>query len=315
MIGPTALCPQGIELALFDLDDTILIDGANLSPRVVDAITLARERGCMAAVASGRPLAMVPDQLKSHASMDYLLCVNGAAIYDTLGGIMHESLLTSEQVLRAMDAIAPLKAGWNCFIDGEAYFEWLGASYMIMGRTPTVGELATSKGGLHTGLGRFVRKGYRFAKRMVTKREGRHQTFSIRPVVEAATGGVQKLGCSFRSAKACDRAVDILNHLGGYQVARMGGWELEITAAGVTKGTAVRWLMDYLKIDPSRAVAFGDSANDASLAEACGVFVAMDNGTDAIKALADDVCESVYDDGVVRWLERAMAEADGASHV
>jgi hydroxymethylpyrimidine pyrophosphatase-like HAD family hydrolase len=73
--------------------------------------------------------------------------------------------------------------------------------------------------------------------------------------------------------------------------------------------------MDYLKIDPACAVAFGDSKNDETLREACGVFVAMDNSQEYIKGLADDVCESVYDDGVARWLERAMAEADGAEHV
>ena len=314
MIGPTTCCPNGIELVLFDLDDTILTDGAKLSPRVANAIALARERGAMACVSSGRPFTMVPELLRTPAGMDYLICVNGAAIYDTMGDVLRETPLTREQALRALNVLKPLRPGWNCFIDGEAYFEWRGFSYIAAGRTPTMGELKASKGGLHTGMGRFVRKVYRFSKRMITNRTGRYQVKSIRPAVEASQG-VQKLGCSFGNARACDRAVATLEHLGCYEVARMGRQELEITAAGVTKATAARWLMDYLKVDPARAVAFGDSDNDAPLAEACGTFVAMENATDAIKAMADDVCESVYDDGVARWLERAMHEADGAKHV
>ena len=56
MIGPTKLCPEGIGLVLLDLDDTVVADGTKVSLRVVDAINLARERGCMVAVASGRSL-------------------------------------------------------------------------------------------------------------------------------------------------------------------------------------------------------------------------------------------------------------------
>lgn len=315
MIGPTALCPEGIELILLDLDDTIVIDGAKVSPRVVDAIALARERGCMACISSGRPIALVPELLRKPATMDYHICTNGSTIYDTLGGVMHEELISRDDALALMDAIAPLRPGWNGFVDGEAYFEWRGFTYMASGRTPSIGELKAVPGGLHTGMGVFVRKAYRFGKRMITKRDGRHQVRSLRPTVEAAEQGMQKIGCSFSNQAACDRAVDAIEHLGRFQVARMGRQELEITAAGVTKATAARWLMDYLKIDPQRVVAFGDSQNDAPLAEVCGTFVAMDNATDKVKALADDVCESVYDDGVARWLERAMAEADGARHV
>ncbi len=315
MIGPTTLCPQGIGLILLDLDDTILIDGSKISPRVVDAIALARERGCMAAIASGRPLVMVPELLRRPETMDYQICTNGSVIHDTIGGVMFERPLTRDEALGLLDALEPLRPGWNGFIDGDAYFEWRGASYIVSGRTPTVRELRGSGGSLHTGMGRYARKAVRFAKRMLTHREGRYQVRSIRGAVEAAEGGVDKLGCSLPSPAACERAIDAIRHLGGYQVARMGRQELEITAPGVTKGTAARWLMDYLHLDPSCVVAFGDSENDAPLIDACGIFVAMGNADDAVKARANDVCESVYDDGVARWLERQIAEADGANHV
>ncbi len=319
MIGPTKLCPEGIALVLLDLDDTVVADGTSISPRVIDAINLARERGCMMAVASGRSYSMVPDILRRPESMDYLICANGASVLDTICGTLQEHKMSSEQVLCLMDALAPLHAGWYAFVGDTSYFEWRSFSYMLAGRAPSAGELGSkdlkSLESLHTGMGRFVRRVARTTKRIAANDEGSKQVRSIRKIVESATDGVFKVGCSLPSATACERALEVIDHIGGFEVARMGRQELEITAEGVNKGCAARWLMDYLKIDPACVVAFGDSKNDETLLDVCGTFVAMGNGQEYIKSLASDVCESVYDDGVARWLERAMAEADGAEHV
>ncbi|MDO4403979.1 MAG: HAD hydrolase family protein [Atopobiaceae bacterium] len=320
MIGPTKLCPKGIGLVLLDLDDTVIIDGTKVTPRVMDAINLARERGCMVCVASGRDVHMVPGRMGSPECIDYMVCANGARIFDTFGKTLHETLMTKEQVLEAMDALEPLGAGWNAFIDGHSYFEWRGLSYMLVGRRMPLTQTDARKS-LHTGLGvsalglgRTLRKVLRFGRRIVANDEGMSQVFRVRPYVEEAEEGIAKVGCSLPSDEACLRAIETLKHLGNFEVARMSKTELEITAKGVTKGTGALWLMDYLGISPQCAVAFGDSENDASLAKVCGIFVAVDNGDDRIKDIADDICESVYDDGVARWLERAMAEADASKH-
>lgn len=320
MIGPTELCPEGIGLAFFDLDDTVLVDGTFITPRVLDTINLARERGCMACVSTGRAYTMVPESLRKPQYMDYLLCANGARVYDTFGGLLYERSMTREQVLAAMDALKPLNPAYNGFIDDHAYFEYRGLSYMVTGRREPL-TLSTQKEALHTGMGhqvrelaRTARKGLRFARRVVTTNDNKSMVRHIRPYVEKTQEGIAKLGCSLPSRTACDRAIAILDHLDCFEVARMSWTELEVTAKGVTKATAARWLMDYLGIKPACAVAFGDSENDAPLAEACGTFVAVANADDRVREIANDVCESVYDDGVARWLERAMAEADGAQY-
>ena len=325
MIGPTKLCPQGIGLILLDLDGTILVDGTQVRPRVLDAINLARQHGCMVAVASGRAHHMVPEMLRTPEAMDYLVCANGARVYDTISGIIYERLMTREQVLAAMDALEPLGPGWNAFVGNHSYFEWRGLSYMVTGRIPLAngekGKGSTQRS-LHSawilnfkGMGRKVRRVARFGRRLIFNREGMSQVHRLRPHIESCTEGIAKMGCSLPTPAACERAIATLQHMGDYEVARMSLTELEITAKGVTKGTSAQWLMDYLKIDPACAVAIGDSENDAPLAEVCGTFVAMADGDGRIKAVANDICETAYDDGVARWLERAMAEADGARNV
>jgi hydroxymethylpyrimidine pyrophosphatase-like HAD family hydrolase len=259
--------------------------------------------------------------------MDYLICANGAVVYDTIDGMLRERLIPRERALAVMDAVEPLGAGWNAFVDGKSYFEWRSLSYLVTGRRQPLGGSDRLSGSdmrhaLHTGAALHtkatmlrLRRAARFAKRIVQHDDSMRQVFDIRPYIEVAEGGLLKMGCSLPSAKACERAIDILEHMGDFEIARMSTTELEITAKGATKGNAATWLMERLGIEPACAVAFGDSENDATLAEVCGTFVAMGNADRRVRELADDVCETVYDDGVARWLERAMAEADGASNV
>lgn len=321
VIGPTKLCPQGIEMVLVDLDGTLLVRGVTITNRTADALTLARERGCMVCISTGRCLGVVPKRLRLPETVDYLICANGASVYDTIDGPMREQAMPREQVLAALDALAPLNPGWNTFIDGHAYFEWRGLSYMLTGRREPPGKKDVRQN-LHSaaalnskfGVG-LVKRGLHYASRFFSDRDGKSQVRRIRPQVEKAERGVSKLGCSLPSPEACDRAVAVLEHMGCFELARVGASELEITAKGVNKGASARWLMDHLNVKPERVVAFGDSENDAPLIDVCGAFVAMGNADERVKARATDVCESNRDNGVARWLERAMAEADGAGYV
>lgn len=314
MIGPTKLCPNGIGLAFFDLDDTILTGGNRISPRVVDAISLAREEGCVTCVSSGRPLHMIPDFLSVPDAMDYLVCTNGSQVFRTPDAVLYERLMDREAVLGLMDALEPLSPGWNAFFDGRSYFEWRCFSYLVAGRrTPPTST--SRRGGDREGLLSHARHALHFARLAAMPRGRIRQVRRVRSHLEGAREGIQKVGCSLPSAEACDRALAVIAQLGSFEVARMSATELEVTAIGVNKASAARWLMDQLDIDASCAVAFGDSENDAPLAEVCGTFVAMQNGDGRVKELASDVCESVFDDGVARWLERAMSEANEVRHV
>ena len=58
-------------------------------------------------------------------------------------------------------------------------------------------------------------------------------------------------------------------------------------------------------IDHSTTLAFGDSMNDESMIEKCGYGVAMVNGNEHIKNIADFVTEKTNnDDGVADFIEK-----------
>ena len=78
----------------------------------------------------------------------------------------------------------------------------------------------------------------------------------------------------------------------------------EISDASVNKGTALHRVCDFLKISPNDTIAFGDSMNDAEILRVAGTGVAMGNAAEAVKKIADQVCERWDEDGIARTLVR-----------
>ena len=76
-----------------------------------------------------------------------------------------------------------------------------------------------------------------------------------------------------------DRAVDIIPADGG-------------------KGKAIEKILAYYHLDKSEAIAFGDENNDIEMLQSVGTGVAMANGSQQLKAVADAVCGDVAEDGI-----------------
>ena len=73
---------------------------------------------------------------------------------------------------------------------------------------------------------------------------------------------------------------------------------LELMPRGIHKGTGVGLALAALGLGREDSVAFGDSANDLSMFRACGLSIAMGNGSPALKAQADYVTAPLRDDGL-----------------
>ena len=313
---PNARRQPDAGLLLFDLDDTIVQAGSYVSPRVIDALKAARDAGYVLSVASGRPLCSVDRTVLESGVMDYGVCANGATVVSLRDGhCLSSRLIAVADALDCHALLASYRPGWNAFFDGRAYFEWRGASYMLTGRTGAMARAARQQSQSKSrpratwpSLARLARRGMGYVWHMVTNRS-HHQVRSVVPHIRRARAGIEKMGCTIPSPDACDAAYEALVADGRFEVVRMGGTELEITARGVTKGTGARTLMDAIGVEPARAVAFGDGGNDLPLAAACGRFVAMGNADDEVKAQATEVCAPVWEDGVALWIEHELAQS------
>lgn len=92
--------------------------------------------------------------------------------------------------------------------------------------------------------------------------------------------------------------------LHGTHRAKVAAWwdrAVDIIPAGGGKGEGIRQILSYYHLDRSAALAFGDGDNDIEMLQAVGHGVAMGNASEQLKAVADDICGDVAEDGIYRY--------------
>ena len=78
----------------------------------------------------------------------------------------------------------------------------------------------------------------------------------------------------------------------------------EINSKGVSKGKAVEELAKDLKIDIKEVMCIGDGGNDIEMLKISGISIAMQNGMEDVKSLANYITEDNNNSGVAKAIER-----------
>lgn len=81
------------------------------------------------------------------------------------------------------------------------------------------------------------------------------------------------------------------------------GIDIHITHKEATKEHAVAELLNILGLNKDEVIGVGDADNDVHLFAGVGLKVAMGNGTDRLKGLADKITDTVDDDGLAKVIE------------
>ena len=92
--------------------------------------------------------------------------------------------------------------------------------------------------------------------------------------------------------------------LQGVRHAKIAAWwdrAVDIIPADGSKGVAIEKLLAHYGLDRTQAIAFGDGNNDIEMLQAVGTGVAMANASAQLKAVADDVCGDVAEDGIYHY--------------
>lgn len=78
----------------------------------------------------------------------------------------------------------------------------------------------------------------------------------------------------------------------------------DVIPKGSNKAIGIQKMMDHFGFQKEETVAFGDGNNDLEMIKHVGIGVAMGNGSDALKDVADMVTDSVDEDGVWNALKK-----------
>lgn len=103
-----------------------------------------------------------------------------------------------------------------------------------------------------------------------------------------------------------DDFVSLSERLGLHGTDYVVGWTawLDLAPKGVSKASGLQHVVDALGLSAADVLAIGDGRNDVEMLQWAGRGVAMGQAVEAVRAAADDVTETVYDDGVAVELSR-----------
>jgi Cof subfamily protein (haloacid dehalogenase superfamily) len=87
-------------------------------------------------------------------------------------------------------------------------------------------------------------------------------------------------------------------------IVSSGTNNFEIMIGNVSKGNAVAYLADSLHIPSEEIMCIGDSENDISMLKFAGLGIAMGNGLQMVKDIADFVTDTNDNDGVAKAIEK-----------
>lgn len=77
-----------------------------------------------------------------------------------------------------------------------------------------------------------------------------------------------------------------------------------IACLNVSKGNAIKFILNYLNINKEDTISFGDSTIDISMFDETGYSVCMKDGSPDAKARADYICDSLENDGLYKAFKK-----------
>jgi hydroxymethylpyrimidine pyrophosphatase-like HAD family hydrolase len=83
---------------------------------------------------------------------------------------------------------------------------------------------------------------------------------------------------------------------------------LMVLPSGVNKSTGLREALRNLRLSPHNAIGIGDAENDHDLLDTCELGVAVEWGSESLKARADEILQGHGPEAVARWMTDAAQQ-------
>ncbi len=268
-----------IRLIALDLDGTLLNDKMRVSKKTLEVMKMCADRGIEIVPATGRAMPAVPEEVLNLPGVHYGIFTNGAVVRDfNKGTWVCESCLSSDTTIRIIE---------------------------VLRKYPVIYDAYISEGGISEKRLLAQLEAYGIPERECTYiRDTRLAVDDMENYLHDNKCNVQKMNLNFKDKKSKEIVRAELEKMPEVLVTSSLPWNLELNAKGVTKGSGLVALCDYLGIDVEKTMAFGDGENDWPMLEKAGVGVAMENGAHFLKERADRIALSNIDDGVAEAIKK-----------
>jgi Cof subfamily protein (haloacid dehalogenase superfamily) len=284
--------PKVIKAIVLDVDGTLLNSKSELTPRTEAALKAVQEKEIPIILATGKTRNSTDHLIEKLNLKGYGVYLQGAAIYDPEGNIVHQETLDPDLLRRVIT-----------YADDRGFEILIYSGRRIIGR-------AQSK-----------------ALEDATVRYHEPLPESVGPLANIiGTIPVHKIMFVGDPRAVTSLRWQLNLQLGGQARLIQAGLPnmLEVLAPGAGKGAGVKTLLKDLKISHEHVMAIGDAENDIEMLKLAGSGVAMGQSEKAVKDAADHVTGTNDEDGAAQAIEQYLlkkdekpaepaASADGAS--
>lgn len=138
-------------------------------------------------------------------------------------------------------------------------------------------------------------------------REQLEQNLNIRPMEEYQNQPIYKVVLMVDEEWKLEEPMRVLSNEFNFVIQEknaQGFMNCEFLSKQYDKGQAVKRVCEHLGVALEHTFAFGDSMNDLEMMEVAGTSICMENGSPALKKVADDICKSISEDGLYRAFEK-----------
>ncbi|MGK2885929.1 MAG: Cof-type HAD-IIB family hydrolase [Rhodococcus sp. (in: high G+C Gram-positive bacteria)] len=265
-----------IELVATDLDGTLLGSDRTISARTAQAMSDARSAGIEVVWASARARHSIHDLARSCGFTGMAIGANGAVMLDLADGtpsIAATTAIAADAVRSAMHRVRELVPG---------------VVFATVGPTRFVAE-------------------HGYAALCVFADHHRHpHEMEVSPTVLTAEPTV-KIVARHPELSSIEVFHTVMRaQVGDVELTHSGAQYIEMSAAGVSKASALSTLCHRLGIERSSVAAVGDAFNDLPMLEWAGTALTTANAIPEVKAVADRILDTNDEDGVAVYLEELV---------
>ncbi len=255
-----------MKLVVSDLDGTLLNQHSQISDETREAVRKLIENGVDFAIATGRGIGSVR-AFKEKLGLDiYLICNNGANIYNKKEEVIFERVMNSdivEQLIR--------------------YFRTQGVTYNGFYQK----NLFTDEGVKESVL--TIETGFN----IIGLKDAESFPFMTKMIVKDDPEVIVKLRDDMKEKFA---------HLVDITISQPRC--LDIVEKDCSKGKGIKLISEKLNIPLENIMAFGDGENDFDMLQAVGHPVVMENGLDSLKEQIKNIAPKNIENGVAKYLEK-----------
>ena len=272
---------MSIRLIALDLDGTLLDEQKQLPERNKRALKACIEQGIYVVPCTGRIAIGIPEIIRELPGARYAVTVNGGTLVDMEEQrILDEKLISPQIVLEIYDLLKEYHVMCDAYIQGDGFSERYCFEHMD-----------------EYGIPEVVQK---------LVRQTRTPIDDMRSYIHDRNCMVDKLNLFFSDKEERSQIRRKLEERGDVLVSSSFPYNLEVNALGASKGEGLMRLAEILGLKREETMAFGDGENDLSMIGRAGIMVAMNNGVEELKKMADYIAPDNGDAGVAQIIEKIV---------